>query len=119
MKNYKELLVWQKAMDLAAEVYKVVQMLPKEELYAMSSQLRRASVSIPSNIAEGNARNSTKEYIQFLSIARGSNSEVETQLLLCQRLCLLRESEIMPALALCEEIGKMLNALIKRLGIRD
>ena len=70
--NYKELIVWQKSMDLVVDVYKLVKLLPKEELYALSSQIRRAVVSIPSNIAEGYNRKSTKEYLNYLHFARGS-----------------------------------------------
>jgi len=73
IKDYKDLIVWQKAMDLAEEVYRLVKKLPKEELFALSDQIRRAVISIPSNIAEGHERNSIKEYYQFLSIAKGSN----------------------------------------------
>jgi len=83
--NYQDLIVWQKAMELAEIVYVLARKLPKEELFALSDQMRRAAISIPSNIAEGHARNSTKEFIQFLSIAKGSTAEIETQLLLCVR----------------------------------
>ena len=74
--SYKELLVWQKSMELMIEVYGLVKLLPKYETYGLSDQMRRASVSIPSNISEGQVRNSTKEFINFLSIARGSNAEL-------------------------------------------
>ena len=78
IQNYKELIVWQKAMDLTTEVYRLTKKSPKDELYGLTNQLRRATVSIPANIAEGNVRFSTKEYLRFLSIARGSKAEVET-----------------------------------------
>ena len=78
MQNYKELIVWQKSMDLVAEIYKLVKFLPKEETYALSDQMRRAVVSIPSNIAEGYGRNSTRDYVKFLKTARGSCFELET-----------------------------------------
>ncbi len=84
--NYKELIVWQKSMSLVTEIYQLVKFLPKEETYALSDQMRRAAVSIPSNIAEGQARNSTREFVNFLSIARGSKAELETQLMICVRL---------------------------------
>ena len=84
--DYKKLLVWQKAMDLTMEIYKLVNYLPREETYALSDQIRRAVVSIPSNIAEGQGRNSDKEFINFLSIARGSLWELETQIEICIRL---------------------------------
>ena len=77
-KRYKDLLVWQKSTDLVVEIYRVAKLLPKEELYALSNQMRRAAVSIPSNIAEGQARASQKEFVQFLSIAKGSNAELHT-----------------------------------------
>ena len=113
---YRDLIVWQKAMELAVEIYKLVKKLPKEELYTLSDQMRRAVVSIPSNIAEGQARNSTKEFIQFLSIARGSNAELETQLLLCVKIEYLADMDIKQSMQLIEEIRKMLHALIKTLS---
>ena len=82
IKSYKDMIVWQKAMELAIEIYKLVKLLPKEETYALSDQMRRAAVSIPSNIAEGQSRSGTKEFVQFLSIAKGSNAELFTQLLM-------------------------------------
>lgn len=115
IKDYKDLIVWQKAMDLAEEVYRLVKKLPKEELFALSDQIRRAVISIPSNIAEGHERNSIKEYYQFLSIAKGSKAELETQLLLCVKVHYLEALDIEKALTLIQEIGKMLNILQKRL----
>ena len=116
VKSYQELLVWQKAMDLVEETYRVVRLLPREELYALSDQMRRAAVSIPSNIAEGQQRNSTKEFVQFLSIAKGSNAELETQFIICVRLKYLEQSQTEAAMNLCQELGRMLNALIGRLS---
>ena len=78
VKSYQDLLVWQKAMELVTEIYRIAKLLPREELYALSDQMRRSAVSIPSNIAEGQARNSTKEFINFLSVAKGSNAELQT-----------------------------------------
>ena len=109
--NYKELKVWQKAMDLTVEVYKLVELLPKEETYALSDQMRRAVVSIPSNIAEGQGRNSDKEFIQFLSIARGSLWELETQIEICLRIGYIDQSLATNTNNLIAEISKMLNAL--------
>ena len=109
--NYKELKVWQKAMDLTVEVYKLVKLLPKEETYALSDQMRRAVVSIPSNIAEGQGRNSDKEFIQFLSIARGSLWELETQIEICLRIGYIDQSLAIDTNNLIAEISKMLNAL--------
>ncbi|NMA66370.1 MAG: four helix bundle protein [Clostridiaceae bacterium] len=115
IKDFKDLIVWQKAMELVVEVYNLVKKLPKEELFALSDQMRRSAISIPSNIAEGQGRNSTKEYIYFLSIAKGSKSELETQLLLCSKINYLKNSEIETAINLIHEIGKMLNTLQKSL----
>lgn len=115
IKDFKDLIVWQKAMELVTEVYKLVKKLPKEELFALSDQIRRSAISIPSNIAEGQGRNSTKEFNQFLAIAKGSKAELETQLLLCVKIKYLEESEIETAINLIQEIGKMLNALQKSL----
>ena len=109
--NYKKLKVWQKAMDLTVEVYELVKLLPKEETYALSDQMRRAVVSIPSNIAEGQGRNSDKEFIQFLSIARGSLWELETQIEICVRIGYIDQSQKTNIYNLIAEISKMLNAL--------
>ena len=119
MKTHKELMVWQKAMELVKEVYRLVRLLPKEELYALSDQMRRAVVSIPSNIAEGNARESEKEFLHFLSIAQGSNAEIETQLLICRELGYIQEDNIHLAFKLNEEVSKMLRALIKKLKAKS
>ena len=99
MQSYRDLIVWQKAMDLVEEVYKLVKHLPKGELYVLSDQLLRAVVSIPSKIAEGYGRNSTKKYARYLNIARGSKHEVEPQLLICTRLNFMKDSEIQGASA--------------------
>ena len=115
LQSYKDFQVWQRAMDLTVEIYKLVKLLPKEETYALSDQMRRAVVSIPSNIAEGQGRNSTKEFINFLTISRGSQNEFETQLQICIRLNYIIEKDAENALNLCEEVGKMLNSLIKKL----
>ena len=113
--HYKDLVVWQKAMDLVVEVYRLTKNLPKDELYGLTNQLRRAAVSIPSNIAEGNGRASTGDYVRFLIIARGSVAEVETQLLLCVRLDYLKQEEITFALGFCDETGRLLTTIIKKL----
>ena len=83
MNGYKDLIVWQKSMDLVDEIYRLVKFLPKEETYALSDQMRRAAVSVPSNIAEGYERKSPKEFANFLSIARASRAELETQICIC------------------------------------
>jgi len=115
LQSHRDLVVWQKSMDLVVEVYKLVKLLPKEETYALSDQMRRAVVSIPSNIAEGFGRNSTREYIQFLSIARGSCFELETQLQVCVRIKYLPEENLKISFGFLDEITKMLNTLISKL----
>lgn len=118
VKSYKDLIVWQKAMDLVEMVYPVTKAFPKEELYGLTNQLRRAVVSIPSNIAEGQARNSTAEFWNFLSIARGSFAEVETQLLIAERLKYIEPKKLCEILNLQTEINKMTNALTSKLAPR-
>ena len=117
MQDLKELTVWNKSMDLVIEVYQIAGLLPREELFVLSDQMRGAAISIPSNISEGYGRNALKDYVRFLNIARGSKNELETQLFLCVRLNYISNVEIIKALALCEEIGKMLNSLIKKLMV--
>ena len=115
-KNYRDLVVWKRSIELLKETYKLMRFLPKEETYALSNQIRRAVVSIPSNIAEGNGRASSKDYARFLSMARGSKYELETQLLICVELCYLTQEQITHAMNLSEVIGRMLNVLIAKLG---
>ncbi|MDU6659685.1 MAG: four helix bundle protein [Capnocytophaga sp.] len=119
IKDFKDLIVWQKAMDLVVEVYNLVKKLPKEEQFALSDQMRRAVISIPSNIAEGRGRYSIKEYAHFLSVAKGSNAELETQLLLCVKINYLNNSDIERAFGLIKEVGKMLTSLQKSLTISN
>lgn len=102
-------------MDLTTEVYRITKQFPKEELYGLTNQIRRATVSIPSNIAEGNARFSTKEYMRFLSIARGSVAEVETQLLIGVELSYVSKEDIEATLSLLNEIERMLNSMMTKL----
>lgn len=119
IKDFKDLIVWQKAMELVTEVYRLVKKLPNEECFALSDQIRRSAISIPSNIAEGQGRNSTKEFIHFLAIAKGSKAELETQLLLCVKVSYLTDLEIETATNLIQEVGKMLNALQKSLKTKS
>ena len=114
--SYRDLIVWQKAMDMTESLYRIVKKLPKEETYALGDQMRRAAISIPSNIAEGFGRNSKKEYLQFLYIANGSVSELETQLMLCVRINYLKESEIQSILTLLSEIGTIIMTITKKLN---
>lgn len=118
MAHYRELIVWNKAMDLTTEVYKIVGALPKEEQYALSSQIRRAAISVPSNIAEGAGRRSRRDFCHFLKIANGSLNELETQLILCCRLGYVNETFIASAMSISAEVGKMVNAMILSFGER-
>ena len=109
--DFRELKVWQKAMDLTVEIYSIVKLLPHEETFVLSDQMRRAAISIPSNIAEGQGRDSMKEFIRFLSVARGSLRELSTQLEICERVNYWEQSRTVKAKYLIGEIDKMLNAL--------
>ncbi|MBU6188918.1 MAG: four helix bundle protein [Betaproteobacteria bacterium] len=113
--SYQDLVVWQKAMDLAEMCYRLTMPFPAEERYGMTSQIRRAATSIPANIAEGWGRGTTAEYIHFLRIAQGSIKELETHLLLCQRVDLLDPPTAAPALALLTDISRMTISLITSL----
>ena len=119
MRGYQSLIIWQKARALVREIYMITADLPREEMYGLKSQLRRAVISIPSNIAEGYGRQYRPEYIRFLNIARGSCYEVETQLILCMDLGLLGEKQTKRAMDLLDEIGKIGNAMIKSLQRLD
>ena len=116
MEDYRDLIVWQRSMELVKAVYPLAKQLPKEETFALSNQLRRAVISIPSNIAEGYGRNSKQDYLRFLNIARSSKNEVETQLQICLLLEYLHSEDIAYALDLCKEVSKMLTALINSLS---
>ncbi len=98
-------------------IYLLSRKLPKEESFGLTDQIRRSAVSIPSNIAEGFGRHSTKEYIHFLRIARGSKNELETQLLICEQIGYLTKSDIVVALSLCNEIQKMISTLLLKLSV--
>lgn len=113
--NYRNLNVWKKSMELLVNVYKMVRLLPAYELYALSDQIRRAAVSIPSNIAEGASRESDKDFKRFLYIARGSAAELETQCLICISIGYVKESHIEPLLEQIALLKSMLSSLIKRL----
>ena len=113
VKSYRDLLVWQKSMDFAEHVYRVLRKFPQEERYALCDQLRRAVVSIPSNIAEGRGRDTSRDFAHFLTLARGSLNEVATQLELATRLGYMKSGTGLYEET--EEIRKMLNAMIRRL----
>jgi four helix bundle protein len=116
--NYRDLTVWRKGMDLVVEVYQLSQSFPKEELYGLTSQIRRAAVSIPSNIAEGQGQGSDRGFSRFLSIAQGSLTELETQLMIAQRLEYLDDLTCQSTLDQCAEIGRMLNGLQRSVKAR-
>jgi four helix bundle protein len=116
VRSYRDLLVWQRGMDLAAEVYRLTRRWPKEEIYGLTSQARRAAASIPANIAEGYGRQSTASYVQFLKIARGSLKELETHLLLAERVEVVPSGSCEIALARADELGRMLGSLIQAIG---
>ena len=115
MKNYKELEVWQRGVDLAVQVYQITRTFPAEEKFGLISQIQRAAISIPANIAEGWGRGSTKEYIQFLRIARASLMELETHLILASRLGYIRGDQLQPFQQEVETLGKRINSLIQSL----
>ena len=110
VRSHRDLKVWQLSKQLALDVYRLTQGFPKEELYGLCSQLRRCAVSIPSNIAEGNAR-STKDYLRFIDIAQGSLAELETQMEIACELGYIESEKLTQSLAAAFEIGRMLNGL--------
>jgi four helix bundle protein len=115
LRSFRDLKVWQKSMDLAEATYKATRAFPGEERFGLVSQMRRAAVSIPSNIAEGQSRNSTGEFTQFLGLAKGSLAELETQVELAKRLQFLNTESHSNLLRAITEIGKMLNGLLTSL----
>ncbi|HEX8177058.1 MAG TPA: four helix bundle protein [Pyrinomonadaceae bacterium] len=116
--GYKDLLVWQKGITLVKQVYQITQKLPDEEKFGLISQMRRAAVSLPSNIAEGQARHTTGEFIQFISNAEGSLAELDTQLILAVELKYCESEDANPAFTQIYELRKMLNALRRKLQQR-
>src|SRR5438046_1291316 len=113
--KYKDLLVWQKAMDLVKSIYRVTKVFPREEIYSLTSQMRRAAIAVPSNIAEGKGRYSTADVNHFLVQARGSLYELETQILIAADLGYLAQDETRYLLASTAEVAKLLNGLIRSL----
>ena len=116
MSTYKDLIVWKKSFEFSLLVYKLTVQFPKDEMYGLTSQIRRASVSIPSNISEGSKRGSKKEFSHFLRIAQGSGAELETQLLLSKSLGYVSEKEYTELNILLDSIMKMLTVFIKKLS---
>ena len=115
VKSYKDLTVWQRGIELSLAIYRLTARFPKEERYGLASQLQRAGVSIPSNIAEGYGRGTRKDYKQFLSIARGSTLEVQTQLIIANELGYCELDSLIQAQSLSEEVSKMLYSLMQKL----
>lgn len=116
VKNYQELIAWQRAMDLVEDVYKATKDFPREEIYALTSQIRRAAVSIPSNIAEGQGRRTTADFLRHLSIAYGSLREVETQALIAGRLRYIAQTKLDEVMNRAGEVGRLLNGLMSSLA---
>lgn len=116
MQSHENLLVWRKAVELTVSIYKLTESFPSREIYGLSSQMRRAAVSVASNIAEGRRRGSEADFSHFLRIAHGSLAELETQLLICKELLFCKENEFIAFQARTSEISKMLHAIIKKLA---
>ncbi len=116
LKSYQELIAWRKAMDLVEEVYKASGKFPREEIYGLTSQIRRAAVSIPSNVAEGQGRRTTPDFVRHLSIAYGSLLEVETQTMIARRLGYIAQEKSYHLLNHAAEVGRLLNGLMSSLG---
>src|SRR6516165_1651091 len=119
VQHFRELIVWQKAMDLVVLVYKISASFPRQEMYGLSAQLRKAAVSIPSNIAEGQGRETERDFLHFLSIARGSLQETQTQILIGGRLGYLGDEQLISASNLVAEVGRLINGLCNSLAQRN
>ena len=117
-RNYRDLLAWQRAMDLVDAVYQATRRFPPEERFGLTSQLRRAAVSIPSNIAEGQGRRTTPDFVRFLSIAHGTVREVETQVMIACRQSYLTTEQQEALLSLCAETGRLIQGLLNKLSKR-
>ncbi len=116
IKTYRDLQVWQKSMTLVTETYKISKGFPKDEVYGLTSQMRRSAISIPSNMAEGYGRNSTNDYLRFLRIATGSLYELQTQIEISMNLYYLNRDEFDKLSELSREIERMLSSLIRKLS---
>ena len=120
IKSYKDLLIWQKGIEITEKVYSITNDFPTEELFSLTNQVKRASVSIPSNIAEGFGRNSTKSYLNFLKISRGSLYELETQLIIAEKLNYTTYSELLQSIYdLISEEGKMINSYMNKIELSN
>ncbi len=118
IRSYRDLMVWQKSMDLTVRTYEVTRRFPSEEKYGLVSQMRRAAASVPANIGEGQARRSGREYLQMLGIARGSLAEIETFVALSERLGMTRSETSESLLEDCAAINRMMNGLMRALSSR-
>ncbi len=117
--NYRDLIVWSRSMDLVEDCYKISRQFPQSEIYGLTSQIRRAAVSNPANIAEGHGRRNLGDYIYHLSIANGSLKELETHLIIAGRLKYIADNQIVPTMEACAEVGRMLIVLIQKLQQRE
>ena len=113
--SYRDLVVWQKAMQLVTQTYLVAEIFPKAEMFGLASQLKRAAISVPSNIAEGQGRDSIKEFLHHLSIAYGSLMEVETQIQIAANLSFIPQTQADMLIDKCGEVGRLLNGLLRSL----
>lgn len=111
LKHYQELIVWQKSVDFVEQIYKMTAKFPSVETYGLTNQIRRAAISVPSNIAEGQGRSTTRDFFHFLGMANGSLKEVETQVFIAQRLGYIDKNILKMALGNTNEIGRLLNGL--------
>ena len=118
IRDYRDLTVWQRSIQLVVESYRITELLPASELYGLTAQIRQATVSVAANIAEGHGRRSTGDYTRLLAVARGSLSELETLLHIAQALALVPAAELAKARGLADEVGRMLATLVRRLGER-
>jgi four helix bundle protein len=116
IQSYRDLKVWNMGMDLAVELYGMTATFPPEERFGLTSQVRRAAVSVPSNIAEGHARGFTGDYVRFLRIGKGSLAEMETQTILAERLGYISSDRVIPFLEKTSELGRMMSGLIAKLS---
>ena len=119
VRSYRDLRVWKEAMNLVVAAYSIAKRLPKEEKYELGSQIRCAAVSVPANVAEGHGREQSGSFVQFLRMAQGSLKEIETHLLLAERVGLGKSKDFAPLLVKCDELGRMLRSLIRSIQRRQ
>lgn len=119
MQTYRDLVVWQRSINLVKDIYRLTEKFPKSEIFGLTSQMRRASVSIPANIAEGSVRKHRPEFLQFLRIAFGSGAELETFLVLTKELGFAKERDLLPVRNCLDEVMRMLNGLMSSLATKN